>query len=101
MACQTQIIRGDNGPESISAVTLAWAAKLGIRIDVIQPGQPQQNAYVERYAHGALRLVGTVSVLLTWEGLQFPLLAMGFNSSLKVTIKIAKNFLWAQNCVVQ
>jgi hypothetical protein len=28
---------------------LAWAAKRGIRIGFIQPGQPQQNAYVERY----------------------------------------------------
>lgn len=44
-----QVIRCDNGPEYISAVTLAWAAKRGIRIDVIQPGQPQQNAYVESY----------------------------------------------------
>jgi len=42
-------IRCDNGPEYISAVTLAWAARRGIRIDFIQPGQPQQNAYVERY----------------------------------------------------
>ena len=44
-----QVIGCDNGPEYISAVTLAWAAKRGIRIDFIQPGQPQQNAYVERY----------------------------------------------------
>ena len=44
-----EAIRCDNGPEYISAVTLAWAARRGIRIDVIQPGQPQQNAYVERY----------------------------------------------------
>lgn len=44
-----QAIRCDNGPEYISAVTLAWAEKRGIRIDFIQPGQPQQNAYVERY----------------------------------------------------
>ena len=43
------VIRCDNGPEYISAVTLGWAAKRGIRIDFIQPGQPQQNAYVERY----------------------------------------------------
>ena len=42
-------IRCDNGPEYISAVTSAWAAKRGIRIDFIQPGQTQQNAYVERY----------------------------------------------------
>ena len=42
-------IRCDNGPEYISAVTLGRAAKRGIRIDFFQPGQPQQNAYVERY----------------------------------------------------
>lgn len=44
-----QAIRCDNGPEYISAVTAEWANKRGIRIDFIQPGQPQQNAYVERY----------------------------------------------------
>jgi len=43
-----EAIRCDNGPEYISGVTLAWAARRGIRIDFIQPGQPQQNAYVER-----------------------------------------------------
>jgi len=42
-------IRCDNGPEYISGVLLAWAAIHGIRIEHIQPGQPQQNAYVERY----------------------------------------------------
>jgi putative transposase len=36
-------IRCDNGPEYISG------ALLGIRIDFIQPGKPQQNAYVERF----------------------------------------------------
>lgn len=44
-----QMIRCDNGPEYISGVTLAWAEKRGIHIEFIQPGQPQQNAYVERY----------------------------------------------------
>lgn len=42
-------IRCDNGPEYISAVTMAWAERRGIRIDFIQPGNPQQNAYIERY----------------------------------------------------
>ena len=42
-------IRCDNGPEYISATTAEWAKKRVIRIDFIQPGNPQQNAYVERY----------------------------------------------------
>lgn len=44
-----QVIRCDNGPEYISGQLLAWAAKQGIRLEHIQPGKPQQNAYVERY----------------------------------------------------
>ncbi len=46
---QPKVIRCDNGPEYISHALLAWAEKRGIRIEHIQPGKPQQNAYVERY----------------------------------------------------
>jgi putative transposase len=42
-------IRCDNGPEYISGALLGWAEKRGVRIDFIQPGKPQQNAYVERF----------------------------------------------------
>jgi putative transposase len=42
-------LRCDNGPEYISASVIAWAAKKRIRLDYIQPGKPQQNAYVERF----------------------------------------------------
>ncbi len=42
-------IRCDNGPEYISGTLISWAEKHGIRLDYIQPGKPQQNAYVERY----------------------------------------------------
>lgn len=42
-------IRVDNGPEYVSATLQIWAAKLGIELLYIQPGKPQQNAYVERY----------------------------------------------------
>ena len=42
-------IRVDNGPEYISGKLLIWAKKMGITIQHIQPGQPQQNAYIERY----------------------------------------------------
>ena len=37
----------DNGPEYISEALRAWAEKRQIRIQHIQPGKPQQNAYVE------------------------------------------------------
>lgn len=39
----------DNGPEYISGVMVAWAEKRGITLKYIQPGKPQQNAYVERF----------------------------------------------------
>lgn len=42
-------IRCDNGPEYLSGALQEWSAKQGIRIDYIQPGKPQQNAYVERF----------------------------------------------------
>jgi len=44
-----QVIRCDNGPEYISAAIQNWAADWGIRLEYIQPGNPQQNAYVERF----------------------------------------------------
>lgn len=34
---------------SISAALRVWAEDRGIRLEYIQPGKPQQNAYVERY----------------------------------------------------
>lgn len=43
------MIRCDNGPEYISGTLLAWAATRGIEIKYTQPGNPQQNAYIERY----------------------------------------------------
>lgn len=42
-------LRCDNGPEFISHELLRWAKRNGIRIEYIQPGKPQQNAYIERY----------------------------------------------------
>ena len=42
-------IRVDNGPEYISEKPMKWAEKQGVAILHIQPGQPQQNAYIERY----------------------------------------------------
>ena len=42
-------IRVDNGPEYVSGTLVEWAEKRKIALEYIQPGKPQQNAYVERY----------------------------------------------------
>ena len=42
------MIRCDNGPENISAAIQQWAKHRGTEMLRIQPGKPQQNAYVER-----------------------------------------------------
>ena len=44
-----QMIRVDNGPEYISDCLRQWAEDHTIVIRHIEPGKPQQNAYVERY----------------------------------------------------
>ena len=43
------VIRCDNGPEYVSAQIQDWAKAWGIKLEYIQPGQPEQNAYVERF----------------------------------------------------
>lgn len=44
-----KVIRCDNGPEYISGALANWAQERGIKLSFIQTGNPQQNAYVERY----------------------------------------------------
>lgn len=41
------VIRADNGPELVSERLMEWAGKYQIHTAHIQPGKPQQNAYVE------------------------------------------------------
>ena len=42
-------IRVDNGPEMTAQVFADWCRENEVRIDYIQPGKPNQNAYIERF----------------------------------------------------
>jgi putative transposase len=44
-----KVIRSDNGPEYISEALAQWAKDHQIELRFTQPGNPQQNAYVERF----------------------------------------------------
>ncbi len=46
---EPQTIRMDNGPEMTSAKFVSWAEQQGIELRYIQPGKPNQNAFVERF----------------------------------------------------
>lgn len=48
------IIRTDNGPEFTGRAMLTWAHRHGIALRLIEPGKPNQNAYVESF-NGRLR----------------------------------------------
>lgn len=44
-----KIVRSDNGPEFIGKTLDQWAYENQIKLDFIQPGKPNQNAFVESF----------------------------------------------------
>ena len=44
-----RVLRTDNGPEFLGEAFLQWAKAHGMAIQYIQPGKPNQNAYIERF----------------------------------------------------
>jgi transposase InsO family protein len=49
-----KIIRSDNGAEFTGKAMLTWAHRNGVALRLIEPGKPNQNAYVESF-NGRLR----------------------------------------------
>lgn len=54
-------LRTDNGPEFLGEYFTTWRHENGVIIDYIEPGKPNQNAYIERF-HRSYR----TEVLDTW-----------------------------------
>jgi putative transposase len=48
------LIRSDNGKEFTGKAMLSWAYRNGVALKLIEPGKPNQNAYVESF-NGRLR----------------------------------------------
>jgi putative transposase len=48
------VIRTDNGPEFTGKAMLIWAHRTGVILRLIEPGKPNQNAYIESF-NGRLR----------------------------------------------
>ena len=44
-----QVLRSDNGPEFLGEVFTQWAKANSVALQYIQPGKPNQNAYIERF----------------------------------------------------
>jgi len=44
-----QVLRTDNGPEFLGEAFVQWSKSAGMAIQYIQPGKPNQNAYIERF----------------------------------------------------
>jgi len=42
-------VRVDNGPEFTAEIFVEWCAVHGVAIHYIQPGKPDQNAFIERF----------------------------------------------------
>src|SRR5690606_23203322 len=50
-----QVLRTDNGPEFLGEAFVQWAKLNGMAIRYIQPGKPNQNAYIERFNRPSAR----------------------------------------------
>jgi putative transposase len=44
-----EILRTDNGPEFLGEIFVDWLREKGVILQYIQPGKPNQNAYIERF----------------------------------------------------
>ena len=72
-----KVIRTDNGKEFCSRAMLTWAHQRDVTLRLIEPGKPNQNAYIESFngrfrdeclnEHGFLNLEHARAIIETWR----------------------------------
>ena len=72
-----QTIRTDNGKEFFGKAMMTWAHARGVRLFLIEPGKPNQNAYIESFngrlrdeclnEHGFISLAHAKAVIEAWR----------------------------------
>ena len=72
-----EVIRTDNGKEFCGRAMLTWAHLRGIKLRLIEPGKPNQNAYIESFngrfrdeclnEHWFTSMVHARAVIETWR----------------------------------
>lgn len=72
-----KVIRSDNGKEFCGKAMVTWAHEHGVKLRLIQPGKPNQNAYIESFngrlrdeclnEHWFLNLLHARTVIETWR----------------------------------
>lgn len=72
-----QVLRTDNGPEFCGRAMLTWAHERGLTLRLIEPGKPDQNAYIESFngrfrdeclnEHWFTSLAHAQAVIETWR----------------------------------
>lgn len=71
------MIRSDNGKELIGRAMIEWSHNSGVELKQIEPGKPQQNAYVESFngrfrdeclnEHWFVSLAHAIAVIESWR----------------------------------
>lgn len=46
---RAKVIRSDNGKEFCGKAMVIWAHERGVQLRLIEPGKPNQNAYIESF----------------------------------------------------
>ena len=62
-----EALRCDNGPELLSQALTTWAETRGVTLRYIQPGKPNQNAFIERFNRSYRREVLDAFVFASLE----------------------------------